>query len=467
VGYALPRALAGLGHDVRVVMPLYRVVDREAFGFRPAGVEVAVASAAGERRGRVWAASLPGSRVTVYALEQPELFDREGLYQEGGEDYPDNLLRFGWFAQAALQVPARVGWTPEVVHAHDWQAALACVHQAAGASGTARPRSLLTIHNLAYQGVFPAAQWAATGLPPAAFVPEGLEHYGQINCLKGGLASADALTTVSPTYAREIQTTAFGCGLERLLRRRRGELVGILNGIDVETWNPRTDPMLASAYDADHPAGKALCKLALQQAMGLPPRHDLLLGMVQRLAEQKGIDLFLAALEDLLALPVQIVLLGSGDPGYASRLREASARQPDRLRVALTFDEALAHRIEAGADAFLMPSRFEPCGLNQMYSMRYGAVPIVRRVGGLADTVTDLTQATDRHGTATGFVFEPYTAAGLLGAVRRALAAFRDHGRWARLVRAGMSQDFSWARSARAYVQAYERLAAAPARVRG
>jgi starch synthase len=316
--------------------------------------------------------------------------------------------------------------------------------------------TVFTVHNLAYQGLFPKEQWALTQLPEAAFSIKGLEFYGQINCLKGALVSAKALTTVSPTYVQEIQTPAFGCGLDGLLAQRQADLCGILNGIDQDEWNPKTDPHIAAHYTLNGLAGKSLCKLALQKSQHLAERQDLLIGMIQRLAEQKGIDIFAQALEQLMSLPVQIVILGTGDPVYHQLLESAAKKFPERLSVNLAFDNALAHQIEAGADAFLMPSRFEPCGLNQMYSMRFGTVPIVKRVGGLADSVVDVNPTTDFERRASGFVFEPHTADALIDAVKRAISAFGDHALWARLMQNGMRQDFSWDRSAQSYVEVYE-----------
>ncbi len=452
---ALPKALAARGHDIRVTMPLYREVDRRRWKLRQLPVSLAVRVGAPLLTGTVWEGALPGSSVPVYFINQPELFDREGLYQQRGADHPDNLARFSFFSQAALALPPAVGWRPQLLHAHDWQAALACAHLKLGASQDPLA-SVLTIHNLAYQGAFPKEQWPMTGLPDSAFTLEGLEFYGKVNCLKGGLLSADLLTTVSPTYATEIQSRAGGCALDDILRARTGDLTGILNGIDTDEWNPASDPHLAARYSSSALQGKAACKRALRQQQRLPDEPCLLIGMVQRLADQKGVDLFLDALEPLMALPLQVVLLGTGEPSYHARLEQASRRFPDRLAVNLTFDPALAHRIEAGADAFLMPSKFEPCGLNQMYSMRYGTVPIVRRVGGLADTVVDVGgAAADRP--ATGFAFEEHSARALLEAMQRALAAFDDRAAWRRLMRAGMQQDFSWAKSATEYVSIYRR----------
>ena len=461
VAGALPKALEGLGHDVRIAMPLHRAVKREAFHVTPTAVSVSVPGAAGEREVRVWEALLPKSRVTTYFLECPPLYDRPELYQEQGRDYPDNLERFSVFVQAALRMLPRLGWQPELVHVHDWQAALACAHLARGPIGQepafASVGTVFTVHNLAYQGLFPKTQWSLTQLPESLFGIEGLEFYDQINCLKGGLVFADALTTVSPTYAQEIQTQEFGCGLDGLLRERRTMLTGIVNGIDLDEWNPAADPHLSAAYSPDAPAGKSLCKRVLQQSQRLPERRDLLIGMVQRLADQKGVDLVIQGIEELLALPVQIAILGTGDPTYHHQLERLAKQFPEQLAVTIGFNNALAHQIEAGADAFLMPSRFEPCGLNQLYSMRYGTIPVVRKVGGLADTVVDATPATRANQAATGFLFEEASSRALVDAVKRATAAFQNHALWSQLMQTGMRRDFSWTRSAEAYVGVYER----------
>ena len=507
VAGALPKALAQLGHEVRIILPRYRAADIRTFKLKKAVARCAVPVGTTTVDVAVFEATLPNTSITTYFLDHPPWFDRDGLYQDHGADFPDNLERFSGFSQAVLHVIPKLGWRPEVVHCHDWQTALVCAHLAltqatdrgstpltttlskrpstslgtvlSKAAGRVEGRSeskgrfwqsvatVLTVHNLAYQGLFPKDAWPLTNLPAHAFGIEGLEFYGQINCLKGGLVYADGLTTVSPTYAKEIQSPEFGCGLEGVLASRREDLAGILNGIDPEEWNPRSDAHLPARYGPAELAGKSLCKLSLQHQQKLPERHVLLIGMIQRLAEQKGMDLFAQAAEELLKLPLQIVILGTGEPKYHDAVTDVARRYPDRLSVNLRFDNALAHQIEAGCDAFLMPSRFEPCGLNQMYSMRYGTVPIVRRVGGLADTVVDVSPATLEAGSATGFVFEEYSADALLHAVKRAVAAFRDHELWERLIRIGMQQDFSWNRSAREYVQVYERALAKRARVQG
>ncbi len=451
---ALATAVARLGHDVRVVLPLYRSVPRA--GLKPSA-PLTLTLGAERLPAKTWTAMIPGGTAEAVFVDVPSLFDRDGLYQAGGRDHPDNLRRFSALCHAGLQLAT--AWRADVLHAHDWQAALACALVRWAPPGSVRPATVFTIHNFAYQGVFPLSQWPLTGLPPEAWSVDGLEFYGQVNCLKGGLRTADRLTTVSPTYAREIQTPAFGCGLDGVLRPRAEALEGILNGIDTEIWDPAVDPKLPAHYDASRLSGKATCTHALREELGLPVRlargragEPLLIGMVQRLVEQKGTRLFLDALEALMRLPVQIALLGTGDAAYHHALQRVSARWPDRLQARVAFDDGLAHRITAGAHAFLMPSQFEPCGLNQMYSMRYGTVPIVRKVGGLADTVIDDADGKD----ATGFVFGPYTPAALLGAVQRTLACrSKDPGRWRALMRAGLRRDFSWNASAARYVGVY------------
>ncbi|MBI4353798.1 MAG: glycogen synthase GlgA [Candidatus Omnitrophica bacterium] len=459
VAGALPKALARLGHDVRVILPRYREVEASGVSLTRRSERAVVQLDSRAREGSLVESRMPGGTIPVYLVEQPALFDRDGVYQAAGTDFSDNLERFSFFSQAMLALIPQLGWRPDIVHGHDWQTALGIAHLKL-TRGSDRfwrsARTLFTVHNLAYQGVFPSEGWALTGLPDEAFRMGGLEFYGKVNCLKGGLVYADRLSTVSPTYAEEVQTPAFGCGLDGLLRQRRDRLTGILNGIDVDVWDPNTDPHLAARYNVRRLSGKARCKAALQRQCRLPQQPALLIGMIQRLAEQKGIDLLLETLPRLMEQPIQIALLGNGDPRYQERLTKFAKTYPDRVSVTLRFDEVLAHRIEAGADAFLMPSRFEPCGLNQMYSMRYGTVPVVHRTGGLADTVTDVTPKTLANRTARGFVFRSHAPQALLQAVERTLQLFADRRAWTQVMRTGMQQDFSWDRSARAYVQLYE-----------
>jgi starch synthase len=452
VAGALPRALAARGHAVSVVSPRYGSIDARQAGFvRKEGV-VRV-------RGEATAAWVKKGKPTVWLLEHERLFgSRRGLYGEGGHDYGDNAERFAFLCRAALALPGATGMRPRIVHGNDWQTGLVPFllrHEHAQDPNLAGARTVFTIHNLAYQGVFPKGVVPHLGLPWDVFRYEAMEFHDQLNFMKAGLVFADALTTVSPTYAREIRTPEGGHSLDSLLRHRARDLHGILNGIDVEAWSPATDPNLPARYSARALSGKGRCKAALQRELGLPVRAEVpLAAVVSRLAEQKGIDLLVAAIPELLARDAQLVVLGSGERILEEALARAASGRPDRMAVRLGFDEALAHRIEAGADLFLMPSRFEPCGLNQLYSLRYGTVPVVRAVGGLEDTVEDY----DGWAHGTGFKFRDYHPAALLLAVRRALDVHRDRRAWRGLVSRGMAQDFSWDRSAASYEQLYRGL---------
>ena len=453
VGGALPAALTALGTDVRVVLPRYRGID--STGWREVGA-VDVSLGAKRLPVTVLDGQMPESGVPAWLIDQPQLFDRAGLYGEGGQDYPDNLLRFTCLCRGMLAWLERQPWQPEIIHCHDWQTAL--VPAIIGAGQVGRAATLLTIHNLAYQGLFSAEQFEVTGLPPSVYTMAGLEFWGQVNLLKGGLVFADLLNTVSETYAQEIQTAEFGAGLDGVLRDRSRDLFGILNGVDYGVWDPAHDPLIPARYTADDLFGKRACKDRLQDEFGLAADPDIpLIGMVTRLADQKGLDLVAAILETLFAAGAQLIVLGTGDPRYERMFSETARRHPRKSGVRIGFDNALAHRIEAGADLFLMPSRYEPSGLNQLYSLRYGTVPIVRRTGGLADSIRDATPQALRAGTANGFVFADYTPQALLRAAQRALAAFRDAATWRTLQRTGMTADFSWAAAARKYVGLYER----------
>ena len=468
VAGALPRALADAGCEVRVVLPAYGSIDRAAFGFRAIG-ETAVPVGASRLPVQFLEATLPGTAVPVYLVANSHCFDRAGLYGEGGRDYPDNLRRFALFCRGTLALLRHLGWTPQVLHCQDWQTALLPVwlRTEPRESLFAGTGTLFTVHNLAYQGLFPPEQLPLTGLGPEVFTPAGIEFYGKINLLKGALVFADLLTTVSEQYAREIQTEEFGCGLEGVLRARAADLIGILNGVDYSAWDPATDRHIAANYTPDQIAGKAVCKDDLQRAVGLTPdRKAPLIGMITRLADQKGLDLVSAVIEQVLEMGAQLTLLGTGDPVYHTRFRAIGDRYRGRAAVTLGFDDALAHRIEAGADIFLMPSRYEPSGLNQLYSLRYGTVPVVRKTGGLADTIEDATPDALTRGVANGFVFETYAPAALLDAITRALAAFRTPEVWRRIQNTGMRQDFSWGRSAARYVAAYRRVLTAQAGAR-
>ena len=456
VSGALPRALKNLHQDVRLVLPAYQSVKQQLSGvktlarFQPPGCTFSV---------QLLESRVPDSRMRLYLIDIPEYFDRPGNPYVGpdGKDWPDNAQRFHAFARALVELAMdRVGvdWKPDIVHCNDWQTGL--VPALLNLEGN-RPATMFTIHNLAYQGLFDWPTFQDLGLPGHWWSLHALEFHGQLAFIKGGLVFADWITTVSPTYAGEIQTPALGYGLEGLLRVRAARLRGILNGADYRTWSPGRDPHIPHHYDGRSLAGKAADKSELQAEFGLPRRESVpLLAHIGRLIEQKGIDLLLDCLPELLAGDVQLVLLGSGEAALEARLRALQTKYPDKVGLRLGYDEPLAHRIEAGADLFVMPSRFEPCGLNQIYSLRYGTLPVVRRTGGLADTVVDADAAARMAGTATGFVFDESTPAALAEALLRALALYRQAPVWKRLVHTAMRQDFSWRRSAAQYLELYE-----------
>ena len=464
---ALPAALVRLGHAVTVCTPWYGEIDTERFRIRrlPWRDDIRAAELTfAVEYGRIVDEQ---TRVEFILVNCPELFEREGLYQDPatGRDWPDNDIRFVVFNRAALCLATRLSPRPQVVHCHDWQAALIPALLRTGQGGELSPencRTVLTIHNLGYQGLFPSERWRYLGLPDEMLTPVtgAFEFYGQVNFLKGGIALADRLTTVSPRYAREIcESEELGCGLQGLLAQRSSDLVGILNGVDYSTWSPSRDRKIPFRYHLKNLSGKRMNKVELVRRCGLPFReHAPLIGMVTRLTEQKGLDLLAGAADELLEMNVQLVVLGTGEERYHQLLQSMERRRPDKVKAFLTFDDELAHWIEAGADVFLMPSRYEPCGLNQMYSLRYGTVPVVRKVGGLADTVIDVD---DPSGAGNGFVFEEYSAAAMLQAIRRAAELFPHRRRWMRLMKAGMRLDFSWDRSARRYAALYHSLAGA------
>jgi starch synthase len=452
----LPGALQRLGLDVTVVAPRYGSIDPERFGLARWLRAVPVALGAETVSVGVYEGRPPGgSKVRLLLVDHPPSFARPGLYGEpGGADYPDNARRFTLLGRAALGSCAALDWRPDIVHGHDWQCGPLLLD---ATRSSLAPRTVFTVHNLAFQGLFAESIIDELNLPRELWNPDGYEFYGQVSLLKAGLVTADRLTTVSPRYAAEVQTPEQGFGLDGVLRGRADELVGILNGVDYDVWNPERDPFLAERYSAEQLDGKRACKAALQREFGLPQRSDTpLCGSISRLTEQKGFDLVIAALPQLLEHDLQFVALGTGDPAIERTLAELQKRHPKKVAVRIAYDERLAHRIEAGADLFVMPSRFEPCGLNQLYSLRYGTPPIVRATGGLDDSIVDYEP---RSATGTGFKFEPYTAQALYETWRRALTAYREAPRdFARLQRRAMAQDFSWDASARRYAELYARL---------
>lgn len=463
VAGALPIALARLGVAATLIVPAYRQAWRGPTRLEDTGLRLGVPIGPKTVEGRVLTAALPDSDARAFLIDQPAYFDRDGLYQERGLDYPDNAERFIFFDRAVLEAIRLLGLRPDVLHVNDWHTGLIPVDLEEfyrTRPGFANVGTLLTIHNLAYQGLFPPSVMHLTGLDPRLFNWGQLEFHGQLGFLKAGLVFADMLNTVSPTYAREIQTAEFGRGLDGILRARGDDLRGIINGTDGTIWHPAGDRQLLARYDAETvEAGKFACKLQLQRLAGLPERPEVpVLAQIGRLDKQKGWDLVAALADDLLRRDVQLVVLGEGQPRYHELLDQLARRHPGKVRVFLEFSGSLAHRIEAGADILLMPSLYEPCGLNQLYSQAYGTVPIVRATGGLADTVTDADPSALADGSATGFVFHEPTPAAFRGAIDRALALWDDRDAWVRLILAGMSRDWSWERSARTYVQLYEEI---------
>jgi starch synthase len=451
VAGALPDALHGLGVDVRVLMPGYGAAIERA---RAAGPVIAIAEWPGAR---LLETRLPGGcRLWLYETPAFTVRDEHPYDRPDGTPWPDNAERFDELARLAAALAddgLDLEWRPDVVHAHDWHTGLLPLHLQLARVPAA---SVFSIHNLAFQGLFPLTMRHALGLPAWTEHWTALEFRQHLSFIKGGIAFADRVATVSATYAREITTPAFGEGLEGLLTHRGDELSGIANGIDTRHWNPATDRSLSAHFDADDPSGKAAARAELLSELGLAAgARTPVIAYVGRLAYQKGVDLLLAAIDDIVALPAVVVVLGSGDPGLRARLERAARRRPDRVYAHFGFNEDFAHRIYAGADLLVMPSRFEPCGLSQLNAMRYGTIPVVRRTGGLAETVVDADETTLADGTATGFQFQHADDAELLAAVRRARDLFIKPTRWRHLVRQAMQRDSSWTRSARQYLDLY------------
>ncbi|MGC8118920.1 glycogen synthase GlgA [Marinobacter sp. VGCF2001] len=456
VSASLPEALCRLGHDCHILLPGYPAALKAA---KAAGSRRKTRFREGHYDVALWQTRLPGTAVTLWLVDSPALFDRVGdsPYQnEQGEDWWDNAHRFHLFARVAARMALGqlgLSWRPDIVHCNDWQSALIPVFLADSQNP---PKTVFTVHNLAYQGLFSHETFQALGLPDTLWHYEFLEFHQQLSFIKGGLVFSDAVTTVSPSYADEIQTPWFGCGLDGLLRHRSARIKGILNGIDTRLWNPADDPYLDAHYGADYPANKALCRASLQQELKLDVCDAPILGFVGRLVEQKGLDWILGVMKPLLEQGCQFALLGSGEHHYEDRLASIAQAWPAQCSLTLGYNEGLAHRITAGADIFLMPSRFEPCGLNQMYSLRYGTVPVVHGVGGLNDTVFDPEEEAPVH--ANGFVFRDANPDGLLSAINRALTAREHRKTWRKLQHNGMQGDYSWKSRACEYVALYQSL---------
>lgn len=455
---AVPKFIAELGHEVDVFLPRYRKIPLQSLSLAIPSLSIPFGGHL--RFCSLWRSEIsPAVGEMIYFVDCPEYFDRDELYSDKSGDYNDNAERFALMSRAAIEFAKRSPVAPDIIHCHDWQSALVPVflkHEYERDWFFGNTATVFTIHNMGYQGSFDARVLESAGLPRSAFHPGGIEYYGRVNYLKGGIVFSDAITTVSRKYSQEIQTPEFGYGLDGVIRNRAAGVHGILNGIDYSEWSPAVDPYIARTYTAETLEGKLECKLNLLREFQLPEKMDCpLIGIISRLADQKGLDLIAEAIEPLLALHPFFVVLGSGDQKYEYLLHRIASIHHQQFGLRLGFDNPLAHKIEAGADIFLMPSRYEPCGLNQIYSLKYGTVPVVRATGGLDDTVEQFDPST---GQGTGFKFHDYTPKALVEAVREALRIYRRPEVWHRLMRNGMAKEFSWKNSAQQYVELYEKL---------
>lgn len=453
VAGSLPAALSRLGCRVVLFMPFYRQVAEKGFELEPTGIEVAVPM--GRRVVRAEALLGHHQGVPAYFIKRDEFFDRSYLYGTPEGDYFDNLERFAFFSRAVLEVIKARNLSPDIIHCNDWQTGLIPAYlkdMYRGEPVFSKTATVFTVHNIAYQGQFPANLYDATGLGFQLFNPEGLEFWGSINLLKSGLVFSEAITTVSKAYSREIQTPEYGYGLEGVLRKRKETVFGILNGVDYTEWDPETDPAIPQNYSAADLKGKSACRKKLLKAFGLKVKaKTLLIGMITRLADQKGMNILAEAVPELMEMDIALVILGSGDKSHQEMLLDLARRYPERLSVKIAFDSGLSHLVEAGADAFLMPSRYEPCGLNQIYSLKYGTVPIVRATGGLDDTVRDYSEE-----DGNGFKFKEYSASALVRKVAEAVEVFSRKKSWTELQGRGMAENFSWDEAAAKYLEAYK-----------
>ncbi len=460
---SIPKGLQKLGADIAVLMPFYDDIKEGQYPLTKTDIQFEVKIGDKLKPGYVYKGFLPDSQVPVYFIGNEQYYGRKGLYNYPGttRDFEDNSERFVFFAQAALAVIEKLNLSPHIVHCNDWQTGLVPVYLKTKFAYTdcfKNTKTIITIHNLAYQGVYWHWDMNLTGLGWSLFNWKQLEFYGKLNFLKGGIVFSDLITTVSKTYAEEIQTPEYGAGLDGVLRERAIDLYGIINGIDYTIWNPEIDKLIIANYSVGNLTGKQFCKKALQRKYKLPERDVPIIGMITRLTDQKGLDLVVDKFPELMKIDLQFVLLGTGEQRYYEIFQQYAHKFADKIALKFSFDERSAHEIEAGVDLFLMPSRYEPCGLNQLYSLKYGTVPVVRSTGGLADTITDVRSEPVMNGKVNGFSFKEYNADLLLSTIIRALDFFKNKAQWARLMKNGMSQDWSWERSAREYLTLYKRV---------
>lgn len=457
VGGALTKALSKLGHEVSAVVPFYSATRQKEFDIEDMDCTFSAPISDREEYGEIFR-TVTDDGVTVYFIGKTAYYDRKELYGTSKSAYPDNAERFVFFSKAVLELCRTLNYSPDIIHCNDWQTGLVPLYIKTLLSHEPlfeNTGTFFTIHNIAYQGLFWHLDMHLTNLSWDLFTPEGIEFYGKINLLKAGIIGADILSTVSPRYAKEIQTPEFGCRLEGILSERSDRLFGVLNGVDYDVWSPETDKYLVENYGPSDLSGKAKCKADILKEFGLPQVNNApLLGVVSRLADQKGFDILAPAMDDILSEDYQFVLLGTGEKKYHALFERMARKYPERVGVKLAFSNELAHKIEAGADIFMMPSRYEPCGLNQMYSLKYGTVPLVRATGGLDDTIVDYAASPQSSGN--GLKFEEYSSSALLAKVREARRLYSDTQQWNRIMLNGMACDFSWDASAKRYVELYE-----------
>jgi len=452
VSGALPKALKNRGHDVRMILPKYNKIDSQKFNIEPCAIDYMIPNF--EYKAEIEKTVEPSLEMIVYFVKCDPYYTREEIY----DDYEDNAERFIFFGKAVLELMKYIDWMPDLIHCNDWQTGMipALLRNAYNQDSLYQDiRTLFTIHNMAYQGVFPQEKFKFTGLPESLFNLHALEYWGQICFLKAGLVYSDIINTVSETYAKEIQTSEFGWGLEGILLERKSDLYGILNGIDYEVWDPRIDSYIWYNYNENSLDQKFLNKQELQAECQLPQTDVPIIGVISRLVDQKGFDLIEEIIDDLMQLQLQLILIGTGTPKYHQLFTQIRENYPQQSAIYFKFDDQLAHKIEAGADFFLMPSQYEPCGLNQLISLRYGTIPIVRRIGGLADSIIDIDSSPEQSGV--GFVFDNYNSQELLQKIKRALIFYNDTNRRLTIIKRGMRKDFSWAVSAQKYERLYQK----------